>query len=159
MPSSSGARVALPRVTPCVLDLLGQACPRARVAWGRLAYGSCQIRSPVPKRLMSFSSPKATIRCAALYKGWQAVSTSRSCSEFFTTSNSEGSTVSVLAHLVDERGVGHLQDQLVALLQLVQAPERRQIGGPMPGDAHGTALAGEGRAVPGTRVSASSERV
>ena len=29
MPSSSGARVALPRFTPCVLGLLGQARPRA----------------------------------------------------------------------------------------------------------------------------------
>ncbi len=30
--SSSGARVALPRVAPCVLDLLGQPRPRAHTA-------------------------------------------------------------------------------------------------------------------------------
>jgi hypothetical protein len=30
--SSSGARVALPRFTPCVLDLLGQSWPRAHMA-------------------------------------------------------------------------------------------------------------------------------
>ena len=46
-------------------------------------------------------------------------------------------------HGVGERGVGHLHADLVAVLDLIDVPERRQVGGPVTGDRDRARLAGE----------------
>jgi hypothetical protein len=53
----------------------------------------------------------------------------------------------VCLNLVGESRVRHLEHDLVAVFDLVDAPERRQVRGPVARDPHRLALAGEGRAV------------